>query len=118
MYKRQPQNRKFLSEFKQNYAAIIAELRENMPGIQIYCAIPLPSWQSSSQIDKETVETKIIPLVKQVARDNKCETIDFFSPFQNKPELFPDGVHPNADGQVIMADIAFRELLKKQPLIQ
>ena len=113
-----PQNRKFLSEFKQNYAAIIAELRENMPGIQIYCAIPLPSWQSSSQIDKETVETKIIPLVKQVARDNKCETIDFFSPFQNKPELFPDGVHPNADGQVIMADIAFRELLKKQPLIQ
>ena len=43
-----PQNRKFLSEFKQNYAAIIAELRENMPGIQIYCAIPLPSWQSSS----------------------------------------------------------------------
>lgn len=56
-----PQNRKFLSEFKQNYAAIIAELRENMPGIQIYCAIPLPSWQSSSQIDKETVKIKLIP---------------------------------------------------------
>ena len=108
-----PQNRKLLSEFKQNYSGIIAELRENMPGIQIYCAIPLPSWQSSNQIDKETVENKIVPLVKQVARDNKCKTIDFFTFFQNKSELFPDGVHPNADGQVIMADIAFKELLKK-----
>ena len=59
------------------------------------------------------METKIVPLVKQVARDNQCKTIDFFTPFQNKPELFPDGVHPDAEGQVIMADIAFRELLKK-----
>lgn len=29
-----PQNRKFLSEFKQNYAAIIAELRETCPAFK------------------------------------------------------------------------------------
>lgn len=108
-----PQNRKFMDEFKQNYADIIAELRKNMPNIQIYCAVPLPSWQPSSQIDKETVENSIVPLVRQVARENKCKTVDFFTAFQHKPELLPDKVHPNADGQAIMADIAFDTLLKK-----
>lgn len=108
-----PQNRKFLSEFKQNYADMIAKLRENMPGIQIYCAIPLPSWQSADQIDKETVKKTIVPLVKQVAKENNCKTIDFFTPFQNHPEFFPDGVHPNAEGQVMMADVVFNELVNK-----
>lgn len=108
-----PQNRKFMDEFKQDYTDIIKALRSVNPKIKIYCAIPLPSWGGPNAIDGETVAKTIIPLVKQIAKDNKCETIDFYNPFKDKPTLLPDKIHPNAEGQILMAETVLRAIRKK-----
>ncbi|MEL6257392.1 MAG: SGNH/GDSL hydrolase family protein, partial [Bacteroidota bacterium] len=55
-------------------------------------------------ISNKVVRDEIIPLIDEVVKDAKVELIDLYRPFNQKENLFPDGVHPNAAGAAQMAE--------------
>ena len=42
-------------------------------------------------------------MIDEVAKQTKVEVIDLYSVLSNKKELFPDGVHPSAEGAGVLA---------------
>ena len=97
-----PQNWKHKDEFIKDYKAIIHDLRQSNPKIKIYCLKAPPS-TSTHEIRGEIIEREINPMIEKIATDNQCRTIDIFTPMKNRPDLFPDKVHPNAEGHSIIA---------------
>jgi sialate O-acetylesterase len=46
--------------------------------------------------------------IKNVAKYNNVELIDFNEPFRDRQNLFVDGIHPNAAGATVLAEEAYK----------
>ena len=55
---------------------------------------------------------ELIPVIKDIAEDNRIEYLDMSGLFQGRPELLTDGVHPNAAGYKLLAE-NFHKALKR-----
>jgi lysophospholipase L1-like esterase len=65
-----------------------------------------PAWvimEFTDNINRETVNGQIVPIVRSIAEEKNIPLIDVYSAFKGKPELFVDGVHPNEAGAVVLA---------------
>ena len=58
------------------------------------------------------IRDEIFPAVKRQAALHATGFIDLYTPTQGRPELFTDGVHPNAHGNRILAQHIFDVLIK------
>lgn len=90
-------------EFVADYTEMINAFKNLKSKPDIYIALPPPVFEDNWNIQKEVVEFEILDLLKNIASENGIEIIDFFSLFQGKSNLLPDGVHPNAEGAKVMA---------------
>ncbi|MBD3343509.1 MAG: hypothetical protein GF401_00430 [Chitinivibrionales bacterium] len=78
---------------------------------EVYLCLPPPLWdfgKGAQNLYRDTLLTKHInPVKRMVARERSLKIIDMHTPLEDKPGLFPDGVHPDCDGHVIMAETAY-----------
>ena len=51
-------------------------------------------------VQRSVLDKEILPLIDQIALDTGSELIDYRKAFENHPEYFPDGMHPNDSGTV------------------
>lgn len=79
---------------------------------RIYLCKPVPSITNRYQIIDSVLVTDVIPAIDQVAVEKKCNVIDLYKAFADKTNLFPDGVHPNKEGAVQVAEIIARSINK------
>jgi len=49
-------------------------------------------------VQKSVLDKEILPLIDQIAADTGSTLIDYRKQFENHPEYFPDGMHPNDTG--------------------
>jgi lysophospholipase L1-like esterase len=49
-------------------------------------------------VQKSVLDKEILPLIDQIAEDTGSTLIDYRKQFENHPEFFPDGMHPNDTG--------------------
>jgi lysophospholipase L1-like esterase len=49
-------------------------------------------------------------MINKIASQTNIKTIDLYKPFSNKQHLFPDFVHPNAEGLKIIAKEVFNAI--------
>ena len=63
-----------------------------------------------------TIAGLTIPIIQQVAAEKGLPVIDLHTALSGKPELFPDGVHPNAAGAKLMARAVYAALVGEEPL--
>jgi len=70
---------------------------------KIYICLPVPVVQTRWGIKDEIVNEKIIPILKKISKQTKCQIIDLNTPFHNKHDLIPDKIHPNGKGATIIA---------------
>jgi len=61
--------------------------------------------------DEEVLDREIRPLIRAVAAEKKWPLIDLHAVTRGKPELFADGVHPNAAGCKVLARAVYQELV-------
>ena len=54
-----------------------------------------------------------LPFIKEVAQEENLPLIDLNTPMQGKRQYFPDTIHPNEEGQQIIADIVFENVFKR-----
>ena len=64
---------------------------------------------------EKIIGSEIIPLIREVAAEKKLPLIDIHAAFEGKPELFADGVHPNAAGCAVLAQAVRKAIVGSLP---
>jgi len=94
-------------EFYDDYVAMIREFRKNGRNPLIFVCFPVPCFGPVKAAQDRTIKNEVIPLIKKVADSQGLSIIDFNTTMQPYGNLFPDNIHPNAEGANKMAGIAF-----------
>lgn len=99
-----PQNWKYKDEFMSDLRAMIVKFRYLPSQPQVWLCTPCPVYGNGQWgITPSVVVDEIVPAIQEIA--DECETplIDIYGALNYHSELFPDTVHPNADGAEIIA---------------
>jgi lysophospholipase L1-like esterase len=106
-----PQNWAHKGEFVQDYLDLIAEFRDHMPKDgKVYVMLPVPVTRENFGINPEIMNSEQRLMLFEIIQKSGAEVIDLYTPLQDKPELFPDGVHPTVEGLTIMARVISRRI--------
>ena len=108
-----PQNWKFKDQFTTDCAEMIDRFAELPGNPQLWICQPVPAYGERWGISETIIKNELIPLIKQAARDKFVPVIDLYGPLSNKPELFPDKIHPNAEGAHSIAKEIYATLTGK-----
>jgi lysophospholipase L1-like esterase len=105
-----PQNWKFKNEFIADYKDLIEKFQKLPTPPRIFiCHPPLVVADGLGGINEPNILAEI-PMIDQVASDEKTGIIDIHAATLNHPELFPDHVHPHDEGAVLIAKTIFKSL--------
>jgi acyl-CoA thioesterase I len=105
-------------QFLKDYRAMVQHFMGLSPTPVVYLALPLATGNNCScgtfccQISGKVIHDEQIPLIRQVAEEQKLPTIDLNTPTAGHPEYFGDGIHPNNAGYVVVAQIVKDGLLR------
>lgn len=92
-------------EFANDMQQMIDELRALPSRPEIFLGLPAKAWKDSWTINDSVIVADIIPLIRKVAKKNRLEVIDFYTPLSQDESLTqPDGIHPNEKGARVMAE--------------
>ncbi len=107
-----PQNWIYKNEFYKDYVDLVNEFRKNGRNPQIYVVKPFPAFKINWGINPDIIKNEVIPLTDSTRKATNTYLIDFNTPFLNRSDLFPDGIHPSNAGYLMMAQIADTTLRK------
>lgn len=93
-----PQNwEPFKDEFEDDYKAMIDTFQALPSNPEIYLCIPAKVFDNSYDIlDSNIVKIKLI--IEQIGAELNLPLIDCYTFFEDRPDLFTDGVHPTYNG--------------------
>lgn len=104
-----PQNwDKYGDEFATDYQAMIDTFKTINPDAKFILAFPPPAFQLRWGIRDSVIIHGVNPVVKEMIKNNKTYSVDYYRPLRKKSRLFPDGIHPDATGAGLMAGILFK----------
>ncbi len=103
---------KFQGEFEQDYGFLIDTLKQINPEVRILLAELSPIFSGHPRFKSGTRDWhhEISEKIQQIAKDHQVELVDFFSPLHSRPDLFPDQLHPTAEGAKILAQVVFSRI--------
>ncbi len=109
-----PQNWQFSTDFSQDYSDMVQSFKALASKQRILLALPVPVFVPEKWgIRDSIVRDGIIPLIKEVANETKCQYIDLYTPLLPYKWAFPDAVHPNSIGASVMVEWIYRGLFLK-----
>jgi len=98
-----PHNWVHKDEFIADYGRMIDVFRSLPGGPDVWICKPVPAFRVNFSIRPDVIRDEILPLVEQVAREKDVPVIDLYTALLDGGHLFPDGIHPNAEGAGVMA---------------
>lgn len=100
----------FQDEFVGDYLALIDSLRSVNPKARFLIARMTPIGSNHSRFisGTKTWHGQIQEAIETVAYAAGAELIDFYEPLYPYPWMFPDAVHPNAEGAGILAKTVYQ----------
>ena len=99
-------------EFVRDYTELIRGFQSNGCAT-IWICYPAPTYPGPYDFTDPIVVKEIIPMINEIARQTGAKIIDLYRPLSGRPELFPDTVHPNAEGAGLMAAAVFTAITAK-----
>ncbi len=95
----------YSNDFKSDYAWLIDTLRKSNPQIRIYTCLMTPIFNDHPRFRSGTRDWywKIQDQIQVVAKVNHTGLVDLHTPFYSHPNLFPDALHPDREGAIILA---------------
>ncbi|MGN6295620.1 MAG: GDSL-type esterase/lipase family protein [Ginsengibacter sp.] len=97
------------NDFRGDYSWLIDTLRNANPEVKIYTCLMTPIFNDHPRFGSGTRDWywKIQKLIPEIAKVNRTGLIDLHTPFYFHPNLFPDALHPNKEGAVILAKTVY-----------
>ena len=108
-----PQNWKHADEYTADYEAMIDHFAALAAKPKIWLCSPAPVYQTRWGISEKSVVEGVIPKVQDLAWRKGLPVIDLYAVLSDKPEMFPDKIHPNAAGAKLMAEAVEAAILGK-----
>jgi acyl-CoA thioesterase-1 len=105
-----PQNWKFKDEFARDYSDMIDRFEELPSHPRIWVCYPVPAYGERWGINEFVIKNEVIPIISEVARNKHVPIINLYSPLSGKPGLFPDDIHPDAEGAFLIAKEVYATL--------
>ena len=96
-------NWKHKATFVADYKNLIAKFRAVKKDMKIYVGLPTPAFGSGYGIRERVTAGEIIPLLLQIAKDEKAEVIDLHTALKDSKGAFGDGIHPSPHGAGLIA---------------
>lgn len=99
----------FADEFVSDYVALVDSLRSVNPDAKFYIALLSPISHRHPRFCSGTRDWRgqIQELIPKVAQLTGATLIDFERPLLDKPQLLPDGLHPDAEGAGLLAGTVY-----------
>jgi acyl-CoA thioesterase-1 len=110
-----PQNWVHKEDFAADCSALLDAFRKANPRIRIYVCLPVPAFPGNYNIRDEVIRNEILPVLRIVAQEKQVPIIDCYAALNGKSDLFPDKVHPNAEGAGVIAETVAYALTGKKP---
>jgi len=97
----------YKKNFVKNYVELINGFRDIPSHPKIFICYPTPVFPNPYGISQTIMKDELIPLIDTVIKQTNTKLIDLNTALSDKKELFPDGIHPNAQGYTIIARTIF-----------
>lgn len=109
------QNDRFIDTDFEHDLSHMVTLLEGLPSHpKIYLCTPAPATAIAYNINDSIIVNKEIPLIRKVAADKGLEVIDLHESLRPYGDLFPDHVHPNEAGAVVIAGEVYKAIKDKE----
>lgn|GEM_PF-3269480 len=99
-------------EFAGDYEAMVDTFANLSSHPEVWACYPPPAYSTASDIDSTVIHYEILPRIKTVVLAKGISLIDLFATMSGKSNLFPDGIHPNAEGYLLIAQKVYRMFMK------
>jgi len=99
-------------EFIPNYRALIDSFRMVNPEARILVCRMTPIFDRHPRFQSGTRDwhAQVQEAIERVAQGAGAQLIDLHTPLHNRPDLFPDALHPNPEGAKILAKTVYSAL--------
>ena len=99
----------YSNDFRGDYSWLIDTLRKVNPQVKVYICLMTPIFNDHPRFRSGTRGWywKIQNLIPEIAKVNHTGLIDLHTPFYFHPNLFPDALHPNKEGAVMLAKTVY-----------
>ena len=98
-----PQNWQYKGDYVSDYESMIDVFRALPSKPQVWVCKPVPAFYVNFGIRPEVIRDEILPMIEQISREKNAPVIDLYTALLDHGNLFPDGIHPNAEGAGLMA---------------
>ncbi len=106
-----PQNWRYRQEFEADLRAMVSHFNALPSHPKVLLCLPVPVYETRWGINDDDLIAGVIPAIRKVGQEKNVPIIDLYDALSNRPDLFPDKVHPNADGAAMMARAVASALL-------
>jgi len=96
--------------FAEDYVKLIAEFQALSSKPKIWIVKPPPVFSNGTTPNAETFRDNVIPTIEQVANQTNLPIIDVYSALANNSDFFPDGVHPDSEGAILIANEIYKAI--------
>lgn len=97
-------------DFKSDYVDLVRSFQKLDSTPKVCVCLPPPVFPERWGLSDAMIRNEVIPSVQAVAKETGAKCIDLHSSLADKPELFPDQVHPNMEGSKRIAEIVYAAL--------
>ncbi len=109
-----PINWKYKKSFTKDLSKMITDFKQLSSAPKIYLCYPAKAYAVTWGINDSIITHEVIPMIDNVAKGSNVEVIDLHTATSNMPALFPDKIHPNAQGAAILAKTVYSCILDKK----
>jgi lysophospholipase L1-like esterase len=91
--------------FESDYNDMIEELQNLPSNPTIVLLLPVPVFGANEfDIRGDVLRDEVIPIIERLGAEHELDVIDLHTPLVTRMDLFPDNVHPTAEGGLIVAE--------------
>ncbi|HLP01107.1 MAG TPA: GDSL-type esterase/lipase family protein [Opitutaceae bacterium] len=98
-------------DFVPSYRGLIARFRAANPAAKFVLCLPPPAFPEAMGIAERVLVAEILPRIREVAAEEKLTLLDLHTPLADAAALFPDKIHPNAEGAARLARLVYGEVM-------
>lgn len=107
-----PYFRKYIDSFYDHYKELVERFMDLPSHPKVVLLFPVTSFlgKKADEAYNTDIPKYILPVIRRVAAEKKLDTVDLHSVFTDKPQLFPDKLHPDSAGAALIAKQVYRYL--------